>query len=130
MKLSIRAKLFVSFGVITFLSLVITGVLALYFSGSSTEKQVKNNLLNITDIMYQSVKNQYLLSNTLNSSLQKNNIDVAYNIIAGKIEVDPKRKMTLNIENQENHAIEKVQLPELYFSTIVLFIKIVVLSTI
>lgn len=116
MKLSIRAKLFVSFGVITLLSLAITGVLALYFSGSSTEKQVKNNLLNITDIMYQSLKNEYVLSNTLNSSLQKNNIDVAYNMIAGKIEVDPKRKMTLNIENQENHAIEKVQLPELLFN--------------
>jgi len=116
MKLGVRGKLLISFGIVTLLSLGVTGGLALYFSSESIEKLARESLLGITDSMYQSVKNQYHLSTSLNTSLQKSNLDVAYNMVAGKIEADPKRKIALSVENQDNHTIEKVQIPELLYN--------------
>ncbi|HQJ06094.1 MAG TPA: hypothetical protein PLI57_06925, partial [Spirochaetota bacterium] len=116
MKLSFRGKLIISCEIVTLLALGVIGGLALYFSSGSIERLAKENLLGITDAMYQSIKNQHHLSTSLNASLQKSNLDVAYNMVAGKIEADPKRKIALSVENQDNHTIEKVQIPELLYN--------------
>ncbi|OHD24337.1 MAG: hypothetical protein A2Y34_05235, partial [Spirochaetes bacterium GWC1_27_15] len=115
MKFGIRSKLFISFSVVIFILLVIIGVLALYFSSNTTQKQAMSNLTNITEIIYQSIKTQYIMSNELNTNLQKNNINAAYNYIKDNIKLDNSKKILLNVENQENKSIENIELSTLLY---------------
>jgi len=101
--------------VVIFILLVIIGVLALYFSSNTTQKQAMSNLTNITEIIYQSIKTQYIMSNELNTNLQKNNINAAYNYIKDNIKLDNSKKILLNVENQENKSIENIELSTLLY---------------
>ncbi|HOV12964.1 MAG TPA: Cache 3/Cache 2 fusion domain-containing protein [Spirochaetota bacterium] len=121
MKLGIRSKLFISFGIVVVMLLIVIGVLSLYFSTRTTEKLAMNNLNNVNEITYQSIKSQYVMSNELNTNIQKNNIEIAYDIVKSNIKIDNSKKMLLSVENQETKSIENIEVPQMLFGDSLIF---------
>lgn len=115
MKLGIRSKLFISFGLVVLILLVIIGVLSLYFSTNITQKLAMDSLNNINMTTFNSIKSQYVMSNELNTAIQKNNIDIAYNYLKGNVEIDKSEKIFIVTENQDTKTMENIEIPRMLF---------------
>lgn len=115
MKMSVHVKLFLSFGIVVFITLVVSGVLGLVFAANTNKKVVSQDLNQLAETALLLVKNNYVMSNTTKKKVQLYNADFLFNLLKGKITLDSKKTISLNVTNQVTNESKMIELPQMLY---------------